>query len=126
MQKNKFWLPDGKTLTLDAGSFISAIEYAASKNAILIGKPSPICFNMALKNINCLIEDSFIMIGDDIEIDIIAAQNLGGIGILINSGKTNFIQSKDFNFRPNYEAKNLAEAISILEDIIGNHQAGLL
>lgn len=48
MQKNKFWKPDGKTLCLDAGSFITAIEYATGKEGILIGKPSPIYFRTIL------------------------------------------------------------------------------
>ncbi len=49
MQKNKFWKPDGKSLCLDAGSFIKAIEFATGKEALLIGKPSPIYFKALLK-----------------------------------------------------------------------------
>ena len=50
-QKNKFWKPAGKKLSLDAGAFISAIEYATSKEALLIGKPSPIYFNSAISKL---------------------------------------------------------------------------
>ena len=31
MQKNKFWSPDDENLFLDAGAFITAIEYASNK-----------------------------------------------------------------------------------------------
>jgi ribonucleotide monophosphatase NagD (HAD superfamily) len=110
MQKNKFWKPDGKTLCLDAGSFITAIEYATGKEALLIGKPSPIYFRTALKEIRSKIShqkkmalekalsfgeglgEAFYMLGDDLETDINAAQALkGGKGILIYTGKQNFL-----------------------------------
>ncbi len=81
MQKNKFWKPDGKTLCLDAGSFIKAIEYATSKEALLIGKPSPIYFKAALKILGEENSD-FLMLGDDLETDIVGAQN--------DRGKRNF------------------------------------
>ena len=47
MHKNKFWYPEEK-LSLDAGAFINALEYASGKTATLIGKPSSIYFHSAL------------------------------------------------------------------------------
>lgn len=116
MQKNKFWKPDGKTLCLDAGSFISAIEYATGKEALIIGKPSPIYFKTALKILGYE-NSSFFMLGDDLETDINAAQKIGGKGILIYTGKTKFPLSADKKMKPEYEAKNLKEVITILESL---------
>jgi HAD superfamily hydrolase (TIGR01458 family) len=116
MQKNKFWKPDGKTLCLDAGSFIAAIEYATSKEALLIGKPSPIYFKTALKMLGDE-NSSFFMLGDDLETDINAAQEIGGTGILIYTGKTKFPLPFDIKMKPDYEAKNLLEVINILNKI---------
>ena len=116
MQKNKFWKPDGKTLCLDAGSFIKAIEYATSKEALLIGKPSPIYFKSALKMLGE--ENSeFLMLGDDLETDIFGAQNIGGKGILIFTGKTQFLLPDSAKIKPTYEAKNLLEVIKILDKL---------
>ena len=115
MQKNKFWKPDGKTLTMDAGSFIKAIEYAASKEAILIGKPSQIYFQTALKKLGWKDGDNFYMIGDDVETDIKPAQNIGGKGILIYTGKTQYPYN-DENFNPSFEVRTLSDAIKILEN----------
>ena len=39
MHKNKYWNPSGK-LEIDAGAFIAGIEFAVSKEATLLGKPS--------------------------------------------------------------------------------------
>lgn len=116
MQKNKFWKPDGKNLYMDAGAFISAIEYAAGKKSILIGKPSPLYFQSAIEMLGLNKNSPFIMIGDDIENDIYAAQKLGGIGILVYTGKTKYpldAQAK----KPNYEANNLEEVTDLLEKI---------
>ncbi len=90
MQKNKFWQPDGKNLSLDAGAFVAAIEYASGKEAVLIGKPSPFYFQAALRKLGFGKDNSFFMIGDDLETDIAGSQAIGGEGILIFTGKTKF------------------------------------
>ena len=116
MQKNKFWKPDGKTLFLDAGSFVSAIVYATSKEALLIGKPSTIYFKTALKMLGA--ENSpFLMLGDDIETDIIGAQKAGGKGILIYTGKTIYPLDKNSDVMPDYEVRNLTETIKLLSSL---------
>jgi HAD superfamily hydrolase (TIGR01458 family) len=114
MHKNKYWNPHGELL-IDAGAFITGIEFASGKEAILIGKPSPLYFKAALEQIFCVIEDGFFMIGDDIENDIKAAQNIGGKGILIYSGKTKFPFENSLNINPDFEARSLKEVISILK-----------
>ena len=116
MQKNKFWKPDGKSLCLDAGSFIKAIEFATGKEALLIGKPSPIYFKTALKILNEENSD-FLMLGDDLETDIFGSQNIGGKGILIYTGKTKFPLQDNSEIKPTYEAKNLLEVIKILDKL---------
>lgn len=117
MQKNKFWKPWGDKLFMDAGAFITAIEYATEKKSILIGKPSPLFFQSALNEMGYKNNNPFIMIGDDIVTDINAAQNIGGKGILVYTGKTKYPLTNDSIPKPNYEAKNLTEVINILEKI---------
>jgi len=118
MQKNKFWNPDGKGLVLDAGAFISAIEYASSKQSILIGKPSPIYFHSVLDSLGYKNGDNFYMIGDDLETDIEASQKIGGKGILVFTGKTKYPIGNEVKIRPSYTANNLMEVIVILSNII--------
>ena len=95
MQKNRFWSTPEDGLLLDVGPFVKAIEYAADKEAVLIGKPSKVYFDSALNLVNSSIDKPFVMIGDDIETDIGAAQNYGGTGILMYTGKTKY----PFTFR---------------------------
>lgn len=116
MQMNKFWAPKGD-LCLDAGAFIAAIEYATGKKSVLIGKPSPIYFQSALKKLGVKENSGFIMLGDDIETDIHAAQQIGGKGILIYTGKTTKQAAKQSGIKPDYEADNLIEVINIFQKI---------
>jgi len=115
MQMNRFWYPRGGELSLDAGAFIKAIEYASGKEAILIGKPSPIYFQSALDLLGYASGSDFIMIGDDIESDITGAQAMGGKGILIYTGKTEYPLRDDIKIKPDYEVQNLTEVIEILK-----------
>ena len=103
MHKNKFWYPEGN-LSLDAGAFINALEYASGKTATLIGKPSPIYFHSALYLLGIPKGSDFLMIGDDIDSDIIGAQQAGGKGILIYTGKTEYPLSNDAIVEPDFEA----------------------
>ena len=113
MQKNKFWSPDDENLFLDAGAFISAIEYATGKEAKLIGKPSPIFYHSGLKAIGFSENSEFVMIGDDIETDIDGAQNIGGKGILIYTGKTKYPLPEDCKIKPFAEIQSLNEIQSL-------------
>lgn len=113
MHKNKFWMPEGK-LILDSGAFISAIEYAADKQAIVIGKPSPLYFRTSLKQLGFSAESDFFMIGDDLENDILAAQKIGGKGILTLTGKTKTEDAK--NDKPDFIVNSLTEIISLLSN----------
>jgi len=114
MHKNKYWNPHGELL-IDAGAFITGIEFSSNKKAILIGKPSPLFFKSALESINFSADSDFYMVGDDIENDIKAAQNIGGRGILIYTGKTTFPLGKSLNIKPDFEVNSLKELISLFK-----------
>lgn len=117
IQKNRYWNTPQDGYLLDVGPFVAAIEYATEKEATVIGKPSKIYFDTALQMIGSSINKPFIMIGDDIETDIGAAQNYGGTGFLTYTGKTKYPLSENYHIKPNFAVKNLEEVISILEKL---------
>jgi HAD superfamily hydrolase (TIGR01458 family) len=85
LQKNRFWLtPDG--LSLDAGPFVAAIEYATGRDAVVVGKPSPSFFQLVLEDMGT---DPAVtgMVGDDVETDVDGAMGAGLAGILVRTGK---------------------------------------
>jgi len=115
MHMNRYWSPDENKFVLDAGSFITAIEYATEKKAALIGKPSPIYFHTALQSLGYSEETSFLMLGDDLELDIAPAQNMGGKTILILTGKTKTPLPADLHVIPDFIANDLFEAVGVLK-----------
>lgn len=117
LHKNKFWKPAGGEIMLDAGPFITAIEYATGKEAKLIGKPSPQYFQSALHRLGFSSNQKFIMLGDDLETDIAGAQNMGSEAILIYTGKTKYPLSYDSEIKPDYAAKDLYAVIELLKEI---------
>ena len=85
LEKDRYWMqPEG--LVLSTGPFVAALEYATGKRSILMGKPSPEFFQMALKDLDKSAK-SAAMIGDDILTDVHGAQQLGLKGILVKTGK---------------------------------------
>ncbi|MCE1188950.1 MAG: HAD hydrolase-like protein, partial [Ignavibacteria bacterium] len=115
LHHNKFWYPDGKTITLDVGAFIKGIEYSTGTTSTLIGKPSPVYFETALQSLGYAVDNGFIMIGDDLENDIVAAQKIGGTGILVGTGKERLPLPKAQAAIPNEIVQELIDVIPILE-----------
>ena len=70
---------------LSAGPIIRALEYGSHKKAIMIGKPSPRMFKLALKRANVKAENA-VMVGDQIETDLEGAKKAGVHTILVLSG----------------------------------------
>lgn len=85
IHKNRFWQTK-QGLQMDIGGFIHALEYASGVKAMIIGKPSPDFFKIALDDIG-LKPSEVIMIGDDIDSDIGGAQQAGLKNVLVKTGK---------------------------------------
>src|SRR3712207_839234 len=86
LQKNRYWrAEDG--LSLDAGPFVAALEYASGKSATVVGKPERNFFRLALKDMG-LEPQEVAMVGDDAEADVAGAQAAGLKGIRVRTGNT--------------------------------------
>lgn len=76
---------DGE-LSLDAGPFVTALEYASKRKSVLLGKPSPEFYHLAVNSLGCAPHE-VVMVGDDVEADVVGAIGAGLIGILVRTGK---------------------------------------
>ncbi|MXZ71514.1 MAG: TIGR01458 family HAD-type hydrolase [Acidobacteria bacterium] len=85
MQKNRYWQTDGD-LTLDAGPFVAALEYATGRDAIIVGKPSAAFFDGAAASMRLPVTDVAVA-GDDINSDVRGAMAAGARGVLVRTGK---------------------------------------
>jgi HAD superfamily hydrolase (TIGR01458 family) len=85
IHRNRFWLPsDGPTL--DAGPFVVGLEYAARVDAVLVGKPAPTFFELAVEELG-VGRDRVAVVGDDPESDIRGAKAAGLLAVQVETGK---------------------------------------
>lgn len=73
-------------LQLDSGAFVAGLEQAAHTEAEVVGKPAAAFFVAVLARLGVAAADA-VMVGDDIEIDVLAAQRAGLTGVLVRTGK---------------------------------------
>ncbi|MDH3665332.1 MAG: TIGR01458 family HAD-type hydrolase [Paracoccaceae bacterium] len=76
---------DGE-LSMDAGAFVRALEYASGRQAKVLGKPSADFFALAVESLGCLAHEA-VMVGDDAEADVGGAMAAGLAGVLVRTGK---------------------------------------
>jgi HAD superfamily hydrolase (TIGR01458 family) len=114
LQKNRFWLTaDG--LSLDAGPFVAAVEYATGKDAYVVGKPSAGFFDTIIGDLG--VERSDVaMVGDDIETDIGGALDAGIAAVLVRTGK----YREDFVRDSGIEPTATIDSIADLPELLGS------
>lgn len=97
-------------LSLDAGAFVAALEFASGRSPIVLGKPSPDFFLSALADMNCPVADA-VMVGDDAESDVAGALHAGlGAALLVRTGKYRPGDETRFDPAPTAVADDLAAA----------------
>ncbi|NGO52906.1 TIGR01458 family HAD-type hydrolase [Allomesorhizobium camelthorni] len=100
---------DGK-LSLDAGPFVAALEFACQRPATVLGKPSPDFFQAALSSMNCPPGEA-VMVGDDAEGDVAGALSAGlSSALLVRTGKYRPGDETRFEPRPTAVLTDLADA----------------
>ena len=113
LQKNRFWLTaDG--LSLDAGPFVAAIEYASGREALVVGKPSPSFFELVLGELGVASGEAA-MIGDDVETDVGGALDAGLRAVLVRTGK----YREDFVTRSGIEPTATVDSIADVPELLG-------
>ncbi len=110
LQKDRYWKV-GDELVLDAGAYVAALEYAAGREARLVGKPAPEFFRMALDGMG-VPPEQVAMVGDDIENDVQGAQAAGLAGILVRTGKYREDLVRRSGIMPDLVVKDLGELAS--------------
>ncbi|MEM7398133.1 MAG: TIGR01458 family HAD-type hydrolase [Pseudomonadota bacterium] len=116
LAKNRTFMDDDGKLSLDAGAFVTALEYSSQKNAIVLGKPSPDFFHAALSSMGTT-PDSAVMVGDDAESDVAGARKADiAQAILVRTGKYRDGDEHRFDPPPTHVAKDLAEAAAWILD----------
>jgi HAD superfamily hydrolase (TIGR01458 family) len=112
MGRNRYFREDSG-LSLDAGPFAAALEYAAGIKAEIVGKPDPEFFHLALADMDCPPGEA-VMIGDDVHDDVCGAVAAGLQGILVRTGKYRRGDEQQLS-QPNATvADNIAAAVDLI------------
>ncbi|MEU6237987.1 HAD-IIA family hydrolase [Kitasatospora sp. NPDC047058] len=85
VHRNAYWRT-AEGLQLDSGAFVAGLEYAAGVEAEILGKPAGAFFAGALAHLGVTAAEA-VMVGDDIESDVLGAQRHGITGVLVRTGK---------------------------------------
>ena len=112
LQKNRYWMrADG--LSLDVGPFVAAIEYAASRDAYVVGKPATGFFEQVLASVS-VDASAAAMVGDDIDSDIGGALRAGLDAILVRTGKYREDRLRESGIQPTRVVDSIADVPPLL------------
>jgi HAD superfamily hydrolase (TIGR01458 family) len=98
---------------LDMGAFILGIEAAANVKISVFGKPSPDFFASVLRQMD-IVAGQAVMVGDDLQADVLGAQSAGISGVLVRTGK--FDQRELSESRP--APDHVIDGIGLLPDLL--------
>lgn len=85
IHRNLSWRTS-RGLQLDAGAYVAGLERAAGVKAMTAGKPSPAFFDLALRDLG-IPAVAALVVGDDVESDILGGQSIGARTALVRTGK---------------------------------------
>ena len=113
MHKNRYWAPDDG-LALDLGAFISVLEYASNKSAAVMGKPNANLFKLAVRSWT-VSKNSAYVVGDDLDGDVLGAQNTGMKSILVKTGKFREKNMENSKIVPDYIINSIADLLGLFQ-----------
>lgn len=115
MSRALYWrTSDG--LRLDSGAFVVALEQAAHTTAEVVGKPAEEFFAAALTRLGVPARAA-VMVGDDIENDVLAAQRAGLAGVLVKTGKYSDRAHAAAPLAPDYVLESVADLPALLQHV---------
>jgi 4-nitrophenyl phosphatase len=106
-------LPTPRGLEPGAGSILAAIEAATDTHPIIIGKPQPDMYQVALHRLNTASKETLV-VGDRLETDIVGAQKIGCRTGLVLTGATNKEQASQWKPAPDIIAADLKSLVEML------------
>ena len=112
VHRNLYWRTEAG-LQLDSGAFLVGLEQAARTEAEVTGKPSAAFFEAGLARLGVGAGEA-LMVGDDIESDVLAAQRAGITGVLVKTGKYLPETHRDASGTPDHVIESFADLPGLL------------
>jgi HAD superfamily hydrolase (TIGR01458 family) len=116
LARNRSFKDEDGELSLDAGAFVAALEYASRREAVLLGKPARGFFQGALAS-SGYDDKEAVMVGDDAEADVAGALAAGiGSALLVRTGKYRAGDERKVEPPPSDTVEDLAAAAKWILD----------
>jgi HAD superfamily hydrolase (TIGR01458 family) len=122
MGRNMYWRTEAG-LQLDTGAFLAGLEQAAGVQAEVTGKPAEAFFATALAAVGASPAEA-VMVGDDIEADVLGAQRHGVTGVLVRTGKYRLETHHGASGTPDFVIDSVAALPALLGSPAGPGDAG--
>ncbi len=106
-------LPTPEGLIPGAGTILTALEAATGKFPVIIGKPAPEIYLLALERLGVTPEQSLV-VGDRLETDIAGGQKLGCRTCVVLSGVATNEQAENWQPVPYLIKRDLMDLLSVL------------
>ena len=103
-------LPTPEGFAPGAGTVIGALELASGKNPLILGKPEPGLYEVALQRLQLAPEET-LAIGDRLETDIAGAHRAGIHSALVLTGASTLEKAKVFHPQPDIIAQDLTTLV---------------
>jgi 4-nitrophenyl phosphatase len=104
--------PTPAGLVPGAGAVLAALVAASDRHPIVIGKPSPLLFQIAASRMN-LSPEGVLVVGDRLETDIAGGQAFGARTALVLSGVSTHAQARAWKPAPTIIAASLSALLGI-------------
>jgi HAD superfamily hydrolase (TIGR01458 family) len=113
MHRNVWWMTS-EGPKLDAGPYVTALEEAAGVKAVVVGKPSVEIFRESVTLLGVAPEGA-LMVGDDLEGDVLPAQAIGLTGVLVRTGKFREETLTAAPVRPDHVIDSVADLLALVD-----------
>lgn len=114
MSRGLYWRTS-EGLQLDSGPFVTGLEQAAHTEAEVVGKPAGAFFASVVARLG-VPAAAALMVGDDVDNDVLAAQRCGLTGVLVRTGKYNARALAAAPAAPDFVIDSIAGLPSLLRD----------
>jgi 4-nitrophenyl phosphatase len=104
--------PTPEGLVPGAGTFVLAVQAVSDVQPIVIGKPEPEMYWLALRRMG-LTPEQTLVVGDRLETDIAGAQQIGCVTALVLSGVATREEVNGWNPPPDYICADLSELLGL-------------
>jgi HAD superfamily hydrolase (TIGR01458 family) len=112
LQKGRYFVRQ-EGLCIDAGGFVSMLEFSSGQDALVLGKPSAEFFAMGMQALGTDAAETAV-VGDDLTTDILGGHAAGCTTVLVQTGKYDSALVSASSVKPSHVIGSIADLPALL------------